>query len=126
MFSHVMVGTDNIEVSKKFYDSVLGALGYKSGVMDDKGRCFYIDRQGLFGVTVPIDGEPATSANGGTIGFNAKSTEAVDEWHSTGLQCGGSACEDPPGIREGSFGKLYVAYLRDPSGNKICAIHRIR
>ena len=106
MFSHVMVGTNDMEASKKFYDAVLGALGYNPGVIDEKGRCFYLGKHGLFGITTPIDGNAATHANGGTIGFIAKTTALVDEWHAVGLQQGGATCEDPPGIRQNAFGKL--------------------
>ena len=126
MFSHVMVGARDVQESKKFYDSTLGALGYDPGVVDEKGRCFYINKAGIFCLTLPINGEPASHGNGSTIGFAAASTDAADAWHAAGLANGGTACEDAPGIREGRTGKLYLAYLRDPAGNKICAMHRIR
>ena len=125
MFSHVMVGTNDMEASKAFYDALLAVLGHKPGVQDDKGRCFYFNRGGTFALTAPIDGEPATPANGGTIGFAAESTELVDAWHAAGVANGGIPIEDPPGVRAGPAGKLYLAYLRDPSGNKICAMHRV-
>ena len=126
MFSHIMVGTNNLEKSKTFYDAVLGALGYKSGMLDSKGRCFYVTETGIFAISEPIDGEAATHANGGTIGFSAKTPEAVEQWHTAGLNNGGSLCEEPPGPRENDFGNLYIAYLRDPSGNKVCALHQMR
>ncbi len=125
MFSHIMVGANNVEESKKFYDAVLGALGYEPGVMDPDGRCFYINPTGIFCITKPIDGEPACHGNGCTIGFVADSPAAADAWHEAGISHGGVTCEDPPGVREGNVGKLYLAYLRDPSGNKICALHRM-
>jgi catechol 2,3-dioxygenase-like lactoylglutathione lyase family enzyme len=125
MFSHIMVGADDIEAAKAFYDATLGALGVPAGTIDDKGRLFYRTRTGVFSVTRPIDGGPATAANGGTIGFAAASPEACDAWHAAGVAHGGTTCEDPPGVREGGFGKLYLAYLRDPSGNKLCALHRM-
>jgi catechol 2,3-dioxygenase-like lactoylglutathione lyase family enzyme len=125
MFSHVMVGSDDIELSKKFYDAVLGALGIAPGHIDPKGRVFYRCPTGAFGVSKPINGQPACSANGGTIGFAADTTEAVDKWHAAGVANGGTSCEDPPGIRDGAFGKLYLAYLRDPAGNKLCAMKRM-
>lgn len=124
MFSHIMIGANNIDESKKFYDAVLGALGHKPGVLDDKGRCFYFTETGVFALTKPIDGKPASCGNGSTVGFAAKSTEAIDAWHAAGLKAGGTACEDPPGWREGPKMKLYLAYLRDPAGNKICALLR--
>lgn len=124
MFSHVMLGANDMTASKAFYDATLGALGHGPGVFDDKGRCFYFTKSGVFALTQPIDGEPATCGNGSTIGFAAASTEEADAWHRAGLENGGSACEDPPGTRENANGKLYLAYLRDPAGNKVCALHR--
>ncbi|MCC5885440.1 MAG: VOC family protein [Gammaproteobacteria bacterium] len=125
MFSHIMIGTNDMDASKRFYDAVLGTLGIPAGVMDPKGRCFYRTKTGIFALTTPIDGNPATHGNGSTIGFAAASPEAADAWHATGLAHGGETCEDPPGIRDGGGAKLYLAYLRDPSGNKICALHRM-
>jgi catechol 2,3-dioxygenase-like lactoylglutathione lyase family enzyme len=125
MFSHVMVGADDVAASKQFYDAALGALGIPPGRTDDKGRVFYMTPTGVFAITKPINGEPASSANGSTIGFAAKSPEEADAWHQAGLANGGTACEDPPGVREGKLGKLYLAYLRDPAGNKVCSLHRL-
>jgi catechol 2,3-dioxygenase-like lactoylglutathione lyase family enzyme len=125
MFSHIMVGADDVEKSKTFYDATLGALGHEPGVFDDKGRCFYFTPTGIFAITQPINGEPASPGNGSTIGFAAADHAAADAWHAAGLANGGSSCEDPPGAREGAAGKLYLAYLRDPSGNKLCALHRL-
>ena len=125
MYSHVMLGANDIKASRKFYDAVLGVLGYKPGFKDERGRYFYITDTGIFMLTTPINGEPATAGNGSTIGFAAKSPEQADAWHAAGVANGGTAIEDPPGIREGGGMKLYLAYLRDPSGNKICALHRV-
>ena len=125
MFSHVMVGANDIDTSRKFYDAVLGAIGYGPGVTDEKGRIFYLSPTGVFAVTKPINGGSATAANGGTIGFTVKDPASVDAWHAAGVANGGTSIEDPPGVREGGFGKIYLAYLRDPSGNKLCAAHRM-
>ncbi|MGA1850576.1 VOC family protein [Sphingobium yanoikuyae] len=125
MFSHVMVGSNDLDVSRAFYDALFGAVGGKPAMQDDKGRLIYMHDGALFMVTKPIDGEPACHANGGTIGFRMASTEQADAWHAAGVTAGGTACEDPPGVREGGFGKLYLAYLRDPAGNKLCGLHRI-
>ncbi|QIZ78801.1 VOC family protein [Ferrimonas lipolytica] len=125
MFSHIMIGANDMQQSKRFYDAVFAELGYSAGTMDEKGRCFYITPTGVFALTKPIDGKDATHGNGSTIGFAAASPQQADAWHQAGLTNGGSACEEPPGIRAGgSIGDLYIAYLRDPSGNKICALHR--
>lgn len=121
-----MVGSDDIETSKAFYDAVLGELGHKPGVIDPKGRCFYFTPTGVFSISKPIDGEVATCGNGSTIGFSAEDPDAADRWHAAGLAHGGTTCEDPPGIRPGAKGDLYIAYLRDPFGNKICALHRMK
>ena len=123
MFSHIMVGSNDIERSKKFYDATLGALGVKPAAVDPKGRLFYVTPTGVFSVTRPIDGKVASCANGATIGFAAASGEQANAWHAAGIANGGTAIEDPPGVREGS--NLYLAYLRDPDGNKLCALHRV-
>ena len=123
MFSHVMVGVNDLEASRKFYDALLGVVGVAPGVAN-KNRYFYRSPTGTFGITTPINGEPATHGNGSTFGFNMTSTEQVDAFHAAGLANGGTTCEDPPGFRDGSVGKLYLAYLRDPDGNKLCALHR--
>lgn len=125
MFSHVMLGATDLAASKKFYDACLGALVYNPGFQDDKGRVFYMAPTGIFAISTPINGEPACGANGGTIGFAVESEEQGNAWHAAGVANGGTPCEDPPGIREGAQGKMYLAYLRDPSGNKICALKRI-
>jgi catechol 2,3-dioxygenase-like lactoylglutathione lyase family enzyme len=125
MFSHVMIGANDIEVSKKFYDALFGALGVAPGVIDEKGRVFYMTKTGVFGITKPLNGQPATGANGGTIGFAVESPEVGDAWHAAGVANGGTTCEDPPGVRTGGSMKMYLAYLRDPAGNKICALKRM-
>jgi len=124
MFSHIMVGTNDLDRARKFYDAVLGALGVPAGMVD-RHRAFWRTRTGTFSTSLPIDGKPATFANGGTIGFACDSPAQVDAWHAAGVASGGTTCEDPPGVRAGPAGKLYLAYLRDPDGNKICALHRM-
>ena len=124
MFSHMMVGSNDIARSRTFYDAVFGAVGGKPGMEDDKGRLVYMHNGGIFIVTSPIDGKPATPANGATIGFAMSDPAQADAWHQRGVDAGGTSCEDPPGYRENAFGKLYLAYLRDPDGNKLCGLHR--
>lgn len=119
MFSHVMVGSNDIARAKKFYDATFAAFGGPAAIEDDRGRLIYVHNGGMFLVTKPIDGKAACHANGGTIGF-AMSPEQADAWHAAGLANGGVACEDPPGYRDGS--PYYLAYLRDPDGNKLCAL----
>jgi catechol 2,3-dioxygenase-like lactoylglutathione lyase family enzyme len=121
MFSHIMVGSNDIARSKIFYDALFGAMGGKPGTEDAKGRLIYSHNGGLLLVSKPIDGEPATHSNGGTIGFAMADPEQANAWHKAGVAHGGTAIEDPPGPR----GQLYLAYLRDPDGNKLCALRRM-
>jgi len=118
-----MFGTDDIQKSKQFYDAIMDVLGYPEGVIDEKGRCFYFTPNGVFALTNPIDGEPTTVSNGMTVGFNVTSPEQGDAWHAAGVANGGTTCEDAPGVRVGATRSLYLAYLRDPSGHKICATY---
>lgn len=128
MFSHVMVGTNDIERSKKFYDAVLGVLGvgepFRNNASTGHARLFYRHDGGTFCVSEPINGDKACFANGGTIGFRCSSPEQVIRFHDTAVAHGGTSIEDAPGLREGSTGALYLAYVRDPDGNKLCALHR--
>ena len=124
MFSHMMVGSNDMPRSKTFYDAIFQAMGGRPGREDDKGRLVYLHDGGIFLVTKPLDGAPATAGNGCTVGFRM-TAEQADAWHAAGIASGGTASEDPPGIREGSFGQFYLAYLRDPDGNKLCALHRV-
>ena len=124
MFSHIVLGADDLDGAKSFFDTTLGALGISPSRTGENGRLVYAHGGGLLMITRPIDGKPASCANGGTVGFQAASPGAVDAWHAAGVAAGGTSCENPPGIRESGFGKLYLAYLRDPSGNKLCAAHR--
>ncbi len=123
MFSHVMVGANDIEKSKAFYDAALTVLGYKEGVYDQKGRVVYIGEDTVFMLTKPINGEPASHGNGMTIGFKANSPELADAWFEAGKAQGGEPIENPPGVRQVGKRQLYLAYLRDPSGNKVCVTH---
>ncbi|AYG95053.1 VOC family protein [Brevundimonas naejangsanensis] len=124
MFTHITLGANDVEASRKFYDAVFGALGLEPGAADPRGRYWWRTSRGAFAVGKPIDGEAACHANGGTIGFAAASPEAVVAFAEAGVAAGGVAIEDPAGPRETPFGVMHLAYLRDPSGNKICAVHR--
>ena len=121
MFNHIMLGADDVAVSKRFYDAVLGALGIEPGTTDENGRCLFRTSGGTLMLKNPIDGEAASHGNGSTIGFRAGSTDEVDAWHAAGVANGGTTCEDPPGLRPSG---VYLAYLRDPIGNKLCAVFR--
>nr|ABN71565.1 putative glyoxalase/bleomycin resistance protein/dioxygenase [uncultured bacterium] len=125
MYSHAMVGSNDIDRSKKFYDAMFGAMGGKPGRVDAKGRLLYMHNGGLFMVTRPIDGEAATPGNGCTLGFTMDSPEMAEAWQKAGVEAGGTAIEDPPGVRDNGQIKLYLAYLRDPDGNKLCALKSV-
>lgn len=128
MFNHVMVGSNDIERSKCFYDAVLGTLGVDEPIRNkaDSGhmRLFYRHNGNAFCVTEPINGREATFANGGTIAFKCDSPEQVREFHDTAVAHGGQSIENPPGLRDSNLGAMYLAYVRDPDGNKLCAIFR--
>lgn len=128
MFNHIMVGTNDIARAQRFYDAVLSTLGAGPGMRNVSGtghvRIFYRHDGNSFGVTQPINGEAATAANGATIGFKCASPEQVHAFHEAALANGGQPIEDPPGLRQTSMGAYYVAYVRDPDGHKLCAIHR--
>ncbi|MDQ1816414.1 VOC family protein [Massilia sp. CCM 9210] len=128
MFSHVMIGSNDIERSKRFYDAVLATLGAGEPLYNKAhsghARLFYRHDGSILCITEPINGEAATHANGGTIAFKCGSLEQVQKFYDTALGAGGNACEDPPGQRDTSLGPMNLAYVRDPDGNKLCAIHR--
>jgi catechol 2,3-dioxygenase-like lactoylglutathione lyase family enzyme len=125
MFSHIMIGSNDIARSKKFYDALFVAMGGQPGVEDAKGRLVYTHNGGRFMVSKPIDGKPASAANGGTIGFTMSDAKLAEAWHKAGVANGGTSIEDPPGVRQGAAGRIYLAYLRDPDGNKLCGLHRM-
>ncbi|WP_313705853.1 VOC family protein [Massilia sp.] len=130
MLNHVMLGSSDIERSKRFYDAVLGTLGAGEPVRNlapsGHVRYFYRHDGSNFAITEPIDGAAAAPGNGATIGFKCHSPEQVHQFHDTALANGGTSIENPPGLREGNMGALYLAYVRDPDGNKLCAIYRPR
>ena len=123
-----MVGSNDIDRSKKFYDAVLRVLGAGEPLRNQNAtgqvRLFYRHDGSTFCVSEPIDGESATPANGGTIGFKCSSPEQVRQFHDVAVAHGGASIEDPPGLREGKLGALHLCYVRDPDGNKLCALHR--
>ena len=129
MFTHVMIGTNDIQRSKAFYDKLLAVLGVPPALENSNPegirRLFYLHPQCVFCVSEPLNGEPATSANGGTMGFTCTSEEQVFAFHDAAVAAGGVSIEDPPGPRNPSFGgPTTLAYVRDPDGNKLCAIYR--
>ena len=130
MFNHVMIGTNDIEKAKLFYDAVLGTLGagepFRNVAPQGHTRLFYRHDGNTLAISETLNGEPATPANGGTIGFKCSSPEQVDAFHATALAHGGIAIEEPPGRRDNGFGPMHLAYVRDPDGNKLCALYRVK
>ncbi|MFP8967850.1 VOC family protein [Pokkaliibacter sp. CJK22405] len=128
MFSHVMIGSNNIERSKAFYDAVIAVLGGGEGMLNTAStghrRLFYRHQGSSFGITQPINGEPATVANGSTLGFKCDSEAQLLKFHEVAVAHGGTAIEDAPGLRSSPMGDMYLAYVRDPDGHKLCAIYR--
>jgi catechol 2,3-dioxygenase-like lactoylglutathione lyase family enzyme len=125
MFTHITVGANDVAASHRFYDAIFAAMGAEPGhAAADGSRVRYIHGGNILIVTRPINGEPATFGNGVTIGFALQSPEQINAWHEAGVAAGGTTAEDPPGERHGAFGHLYLAYLRDPTGNKLCAVYR--
>lgn len=128
MLNHVMLGTNDIEKSKAFYNAVLGVLGAGEPMVhvNDTGqtRLFYMHDGNTFSISEPINGKPAECANGFTIGFKCSSPDQIQQLHDVAIANGGTSSEDPPGLREGSMGPMYLCYFTDPDGHKICGIHR--
>ena len=128
MFNHIMIGSNDIERSKRFYDAVLATLGAGEPVRQKAGsghtRLFYRHAGSTLCLTEPINGEEATSANGGTIGFQCSSAEQVHTFHDVAVANGGKSIEDPPGLRETAMGPIHLSYVLDPDGHKLCAIYR--
>jgi catechol 2,3-dioxygenase-like lactoylglutathione lyase family enzyme len=124
-----MLGSNDIERSKRFYDAVLATLGAGESIRNQASsghnRLFYRHAGSSFGISEPINGEAATCANGSTIGFQCSSIEQVQQFHDTAVAHGGLSVENPPGLREGAMGAMHLAYVRDPDGNKLCAIYRL-
>lgn len=125
MFSHVMLGSNDIERSRTFYDAVFTAIGGTPGTLNDKGRLVYTHNGGRLVIGRPLDGEPATAGNGSTIGFSIETTAKIDAWWKAGGENGGLQIENPPGVRKNPQGDMYLAYLRDPDGNKLCALLKV-
>ena len=122
MFTHVFLGSNDIEKSRKFYDATMSVLGFHNVVPPEAGRLVYAGAQGTFIVAPPYNGEAATVSNGHTLGFQAADDATVDAWHAAGVEAGGT-CDGPPGPREAAPNNARGAYLRDPDGNKVCAFN---
>lgn len=118
IFTHITLGTNNLDKARSFYDSVLTPLGMKRLVDADHGSMYGVDAPEFF-ILKPADGNPATVGNGLTIGFRAPNRTAINEFHKQALAAGGTDA-GAPGPR--SFApNAYAAYIRDLDGHKIVA-----
>ena len=128
MLNNIMIGSSDIEKSKAFYNAVLGVLGAGEPMahVNDTGqtRLFYSHNGSTFSISEPINGKPVEPSNGSTIGFACSSPEQITKLHDVAVANGGKSIEDPPGLRDGSMGPMYLCYFTDPDGHKICGIHR--
>ncbi|MBI1328792.1 MAG: VOC family protein [Alphaproteobacteria bacterium] len=121
MIGYVTIGAADGEASGKFYDAVFGAIGVERKFADG-GWIGYgpkgADSHNVY-VCPPFDGKPATGGNGSMLAFIAPSKDAVGAAYEAGLKNGGKD-EGAPGPRPADSTTFYGAYLRDPTGNKIC------
>ena len=121
----MMVGSNDLERSKTFYDASRRARQKRGQAPTTRAALVYGHNGSMFMVTKPIDGEPATHGNGSTIGFAFDTPEEVDAWHQRGHRRRRHRDRGPAGHRvERASASLYLAYLRDPDGNKLCGLHR--
>lgn len=118
VFSHAVLGSNDIERSKTFYDAALKPLGLTYLGEYRPGMIMYGKDVAAFFITKPLDGKSASFSNGATLGFNAKSAQEIDAFYKAGLDNGGT-CAGPAGPRAAPGS--YAAYLRDPDHNKIVA-----
>jgi len=128
MLSHVMIGTNDIAKARTFYTKVLGTLGAGEPMENEAKtghkRIFFMHKGSVLGISEPINDQPATCANGATLGFSCESLDQVKAFHDAALEAGGTSIEDPPGPRESEVGTMNLAYVLDPDGHKLCAMHR--
>lgn len=125
MFTHVSTGSDDTARSKAPCGALFAAIGGKPGGSDARRRLAYVHNGGCFMATAPSDGQATTHAIGGTIGFATASPAEADASHRAGVENGGAGIEDRPGVRPGASGPPDLANLRDPDGDKLCALHRM-
>lgn len=118
IFTHVTVGTNDLETSRSFYDEALAELGFKRIADIPNGSIWGVDKPSFF-VLSPLNGQPASVGNGGTVSFEAPNRASIDAFHALALSKGGKD-EGAPGPR-GWAPNAYAAYVRDLDGNKLAA-----
>ena len=117
MIGYTTLGTNDLARARSFYDAVLAPLGGRRTLSYERSQYYGSPERGaMLGVTLPFDGQPATSGNGWMVALTAASPEAVDQVHAAAMAAG-ATCEGPPGQRMDNF---YGAYFRDLDGNKVC------
>ena len=122
MFSHVTLGSSDLTRSRLFYDAVMAVIGCAPSDVWPDGRLRYFMNGVMLTILEPIDGSPPESGNGHTLGFRMADPAMADRWHHEGVRHGGVSVEGLPGVRARPFGNIYLAYLRDPDGNKLCGM----
>lgn len=123
MIGYITIGALDFDKSVAFYDALLGAIGGERK-SNEGGWAFYGAKDGEANVAIckPFDGQPARAGNGIMIAFSAPTREAVNAAHAAALASGGSD-EGAPGMRPPDGTSFYGAYVRDPTGNKLCVFH---
>ncbi|WP_101068975.1 VOC family protein [Roseovarius salinarum] len=128
MFSHVMLGADNLARQVAFFDAVLAPLGLERRERIEQagpaGVIWYVpgQRWPQFAIRAPLNGRPASPGNGVQVSFAAPDRGAVDAAWSAAVKAGGTD-EGRPGRRPRYAPDFYAAYCRDPEGNKLCFVH---
>jgi catechol 2,3-dioxygenase-like lactoylglutathione lyase family enzyme len=121
MITYGTVGSNKLETTLEFYDTLLPVAGMAPMFDHPEGGRFYAKGGKVaFAVLTPRNGEAATVGNGTMLAFELDSREQVEQFHAKALALGGS-CEGAPGLRGPEEMGMFFAYLRDPEGNKLAA-----
>ena len=126
MFSHIMLGTNDLAASRRFYDAVMPTLGYACEEAGDSYAGYGLQEhigsgQNCLWLGLPADGKAASCGNGTNVALLAKNRQQVDRFHSVALEAGGLD-EGSPGLRKDVHPHFYAAYVRDPDGHKLVIV----